>query len=314
MVVSKETSKAAFVFPGQGTQYVGMGREIYETFKESKAVFDQADETLGFSLTKLCFEGPLEELTKTINCQPAILTTSIATLEAFKSALRSPLSAFRYTAGLSLGEYSALIASGVLSFEDGLRLVRKRAELMEESAKKNPGKMSAVLGLGKKILEEICHSNSCEIANLNCPSQVVISGRVEAVDKAKGEALSKGAKRTIDLEVSGAFHSSLMKEAALNFKGFLKNFNFNPSSIPIISNVTAAPQQNKEEITQNLIKQIFSPVLWEDSIRFMAAQGIKTFYEIGPGSIIKGLIRKINPELTVINIEKKEDFNICVSL
>ena len=306
----------ALLFPGQGAQYIGMGKDMYEAFKESKTVFDRADEILGFSLTKLCFEGPLEELTKTINCQPAILTTSIAALEAFKSlpADRHALSAIGYTAGLSLGEYSALVASGALSFEDGLRLVRKRAELMEETAKKHPGKMSAILGLGRKELEEICHNSSCEIANLNCPAQVVISGKVEAVDKAKEEALSKGAKRALDLEVSGAFHSSLMQEAAAGFAGFLKNFNLGPGSIPVISNVTARPQQNKAEITQNLIKQICSPVLWEDTIKFMAAQGVKTFYEIGPGNILKGLIRKINPELTVINIGKKEDVDKCVSL
>ena len=299
----------ALIFPGQGTQYAGMGKDFYEAFKESKAVFDRADEILGFSLTKLCFEGPIEELTKTINCQPAILTASIAAFEAFKTAFSSQLAAVSYTAGLSLGEYSALVASGVLSFEDGLRLVRKRAELMEETAKKHPGKMSAILGLGRKELEEICRDASCEIANLNCPAQVVISGKAEAVDKAKEEALSKGAKRALDLEVSGAFHSSLMREAAVNFSEFLKKFNLENSFIPVISNVTARPQQNKEEIAQNLIKQIFSPVLWEDSIRFIAAQGVKTFYEIGPGNVLKGLLRKINPELNVVNIGKKEDLS-----
>jgi len=299
----------ALIFPGQGTQYAGMGKDFYEAFKESKAVFDRADEILGFSLTKLCFEGPIEELTKTINCQPAILTASIAAFEAFKTAFSSQLAAVSYTAGLSLGEYSALVASGALSFEDGLRLVRKRAELMEETAKKHPGKMSAILGLGRKELEEICRDASCEIANLNCPAQVVISGKAEAVDKAKEEALSKGAKRALDLEVSGAFHSSLMREAAVNFSEFLKKFNLENSFIPVISNVTARPQQNKEEIAQNLIKQIFSPVLWEDSIRFIAAQGVKTFYEIGPGNVLKGLLRKINPELNVVNIGKKEDLS-----
>lgn len=307
MVASQETKETALVFPGQGSQYIGMGKDLYETYDGSRAVFNKADEILGFPITKLCFDGPLEELTKTINCQPAILTVSIAALEAFKSANSCQLSAVSYLAGLSLGEYSALTASGILSFEDTLRLVRKRAELMEEAARKNPGKMAAILGLERKTLEEICHRNSCEIANLNCPAQVVISGTMEAVNKTKEEALSKGAKRAIDLEVSGAFHSSLMKEAAASFAEFLKDFNLRSSPVQVISNVTAKPQQNKEEITQNLIKQIFSPVLWEDSIRFMAADGVKTFYEIGPGNILKGLIRKINPELNVINISKKED-------
>ncbi|OGX26984.1 MAG: [acyl-carrier-protein] S-malonyltransferase [Omnitrophica WOR_2 bacterium RIFCSPHIGHO2_02_FULL_45_21] len=303
----------AFVFPGQGAQYVGMGKDLYETFKESKAVFAQADEVLGFSLSKLCFEGPQERLTLTQNCQPAILTVSIAALEALKSSIQYPVSSIQYAAGLSLGEYSALVASEVLSFEDGLRLVRKRAELMEEAARRNPGKMAAILGLERSALEALCKKSNAELANINCPGQMVVSGKTEAVEKVKNLALEKGAKRAIDLEVSGAFHSSLMKQAALEFKSFLEGFSLKTGSIPLVSNVTAKPGYEAGEIRENLFKQIYSPVLWEDSVRFMAKKGVKTFYEIGPGSVLKGLIRKINPELTVINIGKKEDVDKCVS-
>ena len=291
----------AFVFPGQGAQYVGMGRDLYTAYPQSKEVFDKADKVLGFSISRLCFDGPLDLLTKTQNCQPAIFTVSIAALEVFK--MRN----VKYTAGLSLGEYSALTASGALSFEDGLRLVKKRAELMEAATKKYPGKMSAVLGLGREEVQEICLASGAEIANLNCPAQVVITGRIEAIEKAKQLALQKGAKRVIDLEVSGAFHSSLMKEAAEELNQQLKDYNIQDAAIPVISNVTARPQEKSPEIRENMVKQIHSPVLWEDSVRYIAAGGVKTFYEIGPGNILKGLIRKIDSSLAVINIGKAED-------
>lgn len=304
----------AFIFPGQGSQYVGMGKDLYEAFPESKAVFDTADKVWGFPITKLCFEGPLEELTRTQNCQPAVFTVSIAALEAFKSSIQYPclagrqaVSSIQYTAGLSLGEYSALVASGVFDFEEALRLVRKRAELMEAQAKKHPGKMSAILGLERKAAEDICVESGAEIANLNCPGQIVISGKAEAVEKAKALATGSGAKRAIDLEVSGAFHSSLMKEAAAEFKALLGRSTLKAASIPVISNVTAGPQQEIATILENLFKQIYSPVRWEDSVRFMAGQGVKTFYEIGPGNILKGLLRKIDTSLEVINIGKAED-------
>jgi len=306
----------AFIFPGQGAQYLGMGKDLYGAFKESKAVFAQADEVLGFSISKLCFEGPQAKLTITQNCQPAILTVSIAALEAFKASAKVSLPAGRqeglsvkYAAGLSLGEYSALVASGVLSFEDGLRLVRKRAELMEEAARRNPGKMAAILGLERNVLEALCEESNAELANINCPGQLVITGKIEAVEKAKELALEKGAKRAIDLEVSGAFHSSLMKEAALEFKAFLRGFNLKSGSIPVVSNVTAEPRYEAGEIGEDLFKQIYSPVLWEDSVSFMVINGVKAFYEIGPGNVLKGLLRKINPDLEVRNVGTVEDIN-----
>lgn len=299
----------ALVFPGQGAQYVGMGKDLYGAFKESQAVFAQADEVLGFFLSKLCFEGSREELTRTQNCQPAILTVSIAALEAFKSSIQYPVSSIQYAAGLSLGEYSALVANGVLSFEDGLRLVRKRAELMEEAARRNPGKMAAILGLERSVLEALCKKSNAELANINCPGQMVITGKAEAVEKVKNLALEQGAKRAIDLEVSGAFHSSLMKDAALEFKAFLEGFNLKTGSIPVVSNVTAEPRYEAGEIRENLFKQIYSPVLWEDSVRYIADQGVKTFYEIGPGNVLKGLIRKIDANLEVKSVGTVDDIN-----
>ncbi|HAH21978.1 MAG: [acyl-carrier-protein] S-malonyltransferase [Omnitrophica WOR_2 bacterium GWF2_43_52] len=302
----------ALLFPGQGSQYVGMGKDLYEAFPESKAVFDTADKVLGFPLTKLCLEGPLEELTRTKNCQPAILTVSIAALEAFKSGIRYPVSSIQYTAGLSLGEYAALVASGVIDFEEALRLVSKRAQLMEEETRISPGKMAAVLGLERKVVEDICAQAGAQIANLNCPGQIVISGKTEAVEKAKASLLASGAKRVIDLEVSGAFHSSLMKEAAAKFKVFLDSFTLKKASIPIISNVSASPTQDAAVIRENLFRQIYSAVLWEDTVRFMAGEGVKLLYEIGPGSVLKGLIRKIDASLEVKNIGNAQEVYKCV--
>lgn len=299
----------AFLFPGQGSQYAGMGKDLYEAYPAARAVFDKADSILGFSISKLCFEGPLPELTRTQNCQPAVLTASIAAFEALKAAISCKLQAVSYAAGLSLGEYSALIACGVLSFEDGLRLVRKRAMLMEDAAKKHPGKMCAVLGLERNLVQELCRESQAEIANLNCPGQIVITGKAEAVDKAKGLAEEKGAKRVIDLEVSGAFHSGLMREAAEEFRVFSQNTRLKEAAIPLVSNVTAGPLRNPSEIRENMVKQIYSPVRWEDSIRFIIAQGGKTFYEIGPGSVLKGLLRKIDPGAQVINIGKREEID-----
>lgn len=299
----------ALLFPGQGSQYAGMGKDLYEAYPAARAVFDKADSIVGFSLSRLCFEGPLPELTRTQNCQPAVLTASIAAFEALKTVTSHKLQAISYAAGLSLGEYSALIACGVLSFEDGLRLVWKRAMLMEDAAKKHPGKMCAVLGLERSLVQEICRESQAEIANLNCPGQIVITGKAEAVDRAKGLAEEKGAKRVLDLEVSGAFHSGLMREAAEEFRVFLQNTQLGEAAIPLVSNVTSGPLRDPSEIRENMVKQIYSPVCWEDSVRFIIGQGVKTFYEIGPGSVLKGLLRKIDPGAQVINIGKREEID-----
>lgn len=297
----------AFLFAGQGAQYIGMGKELYEAFPESKAVFDKADEVLGFSLSQLCFEGPQEELVKTDNCQPAILTMSIAAWEAYKVAVSYQPSAVSYAAGLSLGEYSALVAAEAISFEDAVYLVRRRGEFMEEAAKKTPGRMASLIGLDLEAVKKICAQTQAEIANINCPGQIVISGTDLAVEEAGKQAINEGAKKVIPLEVSGAFHSSLMKEASLKLAQELEKIKIAVPKIPVISNVTAQPARLPEEIKENLIRQVTSSVLWEDSMKAMLSKGVINFIEFGPGKVLKGLMRRIEPSIEVVNIEKKDD-------
>ena len=294
----------AYLFAGQGSQYAGMGKDLYESFPESKAVFDKAEQVLEFDLKKRCFDGPQEMLKNTNISQPAIVTAAIAAFEAFKT--RSNLEP-KFLAGLSLGEYSALIAAGVFSLEDGLRLVKRRGEIMEEAALKNPGKMAAVLELPFEKIKEICLASGAEIANLNAPGQVVISGRHEAIDKAKVMCLSLGAKRVIELDVSGAFHSSLMFEASVELKNVLDNIAMNPPRVPVISNYTALPQYKVSQISENIVKQMCSLVRWEDSMKFILSKDIRNFMEFGPGKVLKGLMRRIDSNAQVVSIEKKED-------
>lgn len=293
-----------YLFAGQGSQYVGMGKDLYESFPESKAVFDRADKVLGFSISNLCFNGPQEELTKTNNCQPAILAMSIACWQAYKS--KHP-QIDGYMAGLSLGEYSAYVASGALNFEDAIFLVRRRGEFMDEQAAKHPGKMLSVIGLDLAKVKEICSETKAEIANINCPGQTVISGAPESIKKAQVLAKEKGAKLAVILEVSGAFHSSFMQEASLKLAKELGKINIAACGFPVISNVTAKPVSSPEEIKQNLILQVSASVLWEDSIKLILSKGVSNFIEFGPGKVLKGLMRRIDSNVQVTNVEKKEE-------
>ncbi|OGX14940.1 MAG: [acyl-carrier-protein] S-malonyltransferase [Omnitrophica WOR_2 bacterium RBG_13_41_10] len=303
-----------FLFAGQGAQYIGMGQDLYESFPESKKIFDKADEVLGMPLSRLCFQGPQEELTKTNNCQPAILTMSIAAWEAFSSVHGTRYTVQNYAAGLSLGEYSALVAAKAMSFEDAVSVVRKRGQFMEEEAQKFPGKMASVLGLGLELVRNICQKTNTEIANINSPGQIVISGEAKAINEAVKVARGSGAKKVILLEVSGAFHSSLMKGASLKLAKELEKLKINQPQITLISNINAQPVESSSEIKNNLIQQVASAVLWEDSMRYMLSRKTENFFEIGPGKVLKGLMRRIDENAQVTNIEKKEDLLNCLKL
>jgi [acyl-carrier-protein] S-malonyltransferase len=296
--------KIGFLFAGQGSQYVGMGKDLYQAFPESKAIFDKANKALGFDLKHICFEGPQDKLRPTHISQPAIVTHTIAAFEAFKTRINLKPT---FAAGLSLGEYTALIAMGAITFDSGIKLVRSRGEIMEEASQKYPGKMTVVLDLSFDKVRDACFKSGAEMANLNCPGQIVISGTPEAVDRAKARCLAEGARRVVDLEVSGGFHSPLMFEASGKLKLLLDEVSMAMPRVPIISNYTATPQVRTQQIKQNLIYQIYSGVRWEESVRFMLDQKVTKFYEFGPGKVLKGLMRKIEPSVKVITIEKKED-------
>lgn len=300
-------SKTAFVFPGQGAQAVGMGKDVYETLPESRAVFEQADEALGFPLSRLIFEGPESDLKQTVNTQPALLTASVAYLEALKSRGIRP----DYTAGHSLGEYSALVAAGVLEFRDAVKLVRLRGQFMEEAVPGGQGAMAAVLGAEREALAQLCRSVSetdgqVELANVNCPGQIVVSGSAEGVAAIVTRVKEAGAKRAIPLEVSGPFHSSLMKEAAERLGSELQGTVFRAPQVPVIANVTAEPVTDEEEIRGLLVRQVYSPVLWQDSVERLIALGVDTFVEIGSGTVLAGLIRKIDKNVKVISVNSLE--------
>ncbi|MFS0778676.1 ACP S-malonyltransferase [Neobacillus sp. 3P2-tot-E-2] len=299
--------KIAFVFPGQGSQIVGMGQQLAQLYPEVMQYFKKADERLSAELSKLIFEGPQEELTKTVNTQPALLTTSLAILERFQKAAIKP----DYVAGHSLGEYTALVAAGALTFEDGVYAVRKRGEFMEGAVPNGEGTMAAILGLDREPLSKVTAEVSdsgfpVSLANLNCPGQIVISGSRKGVELASAKAKEAGAKRAIPLEVSGPFHSSLMKPAASELRQVLDGLDMKDARIPVIANVSANPMTAAEEIKENLIEQLYSPVLWEDSVVKMIDLGVDTFIEIGPGKVLSGLIKKINRSVKTYSISDEE--------
>ncbi|MEH7246988.1 ACP S-malonyltransferase [Neobacillus niacini] len=299
--------KIAFVFPGQGSQTVGMGKQLAEQYPEVMDYFNKADETISADLSRLIFEGPQEELTQTVNTQPALLTTSIAILEWFRKSAIKP----DFVAGHSLGEYTALVAAGALSFEDGVFAVRKRGEFMEGAVPNGEGAMAAILGLDRGPLSEVTAAISesgfpVSLANLNCPGQIVISGSRKGVELASEKAKASGAKRAIPLEVSGPFHSSLMKPAAGQLREVLNGLDMRDAEIPVIANVSAKPMTTADEIKENLIEQLYSPVLWEDSVMKMIDLGVDTFIEIGPGKVLSGLIKKINRSIKTYSISDEE--------
>ncbi len=293
-------SDVAWLFPGQGSQETGMGRDVAGTFPAARALFERADAILGYPLSRLCFEGPDEALRETERQQPAIFVTSLVIFEAARSVGALPDAVF--AAGHSLGEYTALVAAGALDFEDGLRLVRTRGRLMREAGAANPGVMAAIIGLDRAAVERVCAETGAELCNDNAPSQIVIGGSPGAVERAMQKAKEAGAQRTVPLPVSGAFHTSLMRPAAEGMARALAECRFSDPAIPVLSNVTAKPLTSAAELRDELVTQLTSPVRWVDSVRAMTEGGARVFYEIGPGRVLAGLVRRIAPEATVVNL------------
>jgi [acyl-carrier-protein] S-malonyltransferase len=289
--------KIAFLFPGQGAQHVGMGRSIAEKLPAARQLYEQADEILGFPLSRLCFEGPAAELDTTAVSQPAIFVTSLAALELLRADNPQAANSCALAAGLSLGEYTALVFAGALSFADGLRVVQRRGEAMQQASNATPSGMVSVLLLDREKVESIrdraAEAGHIEIANYLCPGNLALSGEKAACEMAAELAAAEGGK-AVPLAVAGAFHTKLMKPADVRLAEALASVAINRPRIPVISNVDAQPHDEPEAIRQNLVRQVVSPVRWEDSIRSMLAQGVSEFFEIGPGRVLRGLLKRID--------------------
>ena len=293
----------AFVFPGQGSQYVGMGRELYENFSVAKEVFQEADDALRFSLSTLCFKGPEETLKLTEHTQPAVLTTSIAALRVLQKEKGIVPG---LTAGHSLGEYSALVASGALSFADAVQIVRLRGKYMQEAVPVGEGAMAAILGMEREEVEKLCEEvASGEVltpANFNCPGQIVIAGHAKAVDRAIGRVKQNG-KKALLLPVSAPFHSPLMKPAGTRLEKDLDGISVHSLNVPVVTNVEAEINDSKEKVKPLLVAQVFSPVRWEESMQRMVKEGVERVLEIGPGKVLAGLMKRIDPRVETGNLE-----------
>ena len=293
-------SKTALLFAGQGAQVVGMGKEFAEHFPLAKDWFERANTALGYDLASICFHGPESELTKTENAQPAIFLVSWIAFQLLKE--QAPSLDFQATAGLSLGEFTALTAAGALSFEEGLRVVRQRGRFMQEACDATRGGMAAIIGLDEAATREVCARADVVLANLNCPGQLVISGETEKIRTAVDLAKSKGAKRAIPLPVAGAYHSPLMASAQPKLQAELAKLNLAPPNVPVISNVTAKPHGAESEIAARLVEQVSASVRWEESMRYLLNLGFTRFIELGPGTTLSGFMKRIDKSVQILNV------------
>jgi [acyl-carrier-protein] S-malonyltransferase len=293
-------TKSAFLFAGQGAQVVGMGKDFFGSEPSSKVWFERASAALGYDLASICFNGPDPELLKTENAQPAIFLVSWVAFQLLRE--RTPGLTFEATAGLSLGEFTALAAAGVFAFEDGLKLVRQRGRFMQEACESTRGGMAAVIGLDEAATREVCAQAGVVLANLNCPGQLVISGEAERIAKACELAKSKGARRALPLPVAGAYHSPLMAIAQPKLGAELATVKMGPPSVIVISNVTARPHGEPEEIHSRLVEQVTSSVRWEESMRYLLGQGFTRFIELGPGTALSGFMKRIDKDAQVLNV------------
>ncbi|MDA1273723.1 MAG: ACP S-malonyltransferase [Verrucomicrobia bacterium] len=292
--------KTALLFAGQGAQSVGMGQDLSERFPRARALLDRANHALGYDLASICFGGPEAELTKTENAQPGIFLVSWVAFQLLRE--RVPEFEFQGTAGLSLGEFTALSAAGVMSFEDGLKVVRQRGQFMQEACDQTQGSMAALIGVDEPAARAICDEAGVELANLNCPGQIVISGDRQKIVNACEIAKTKGAKRALPLSVAGAYHSRLMRSAQPKLENALREVLLAPPAVPVIGNVTALPHQSPAEIRARLVEQVTGSVRWEDSMRYLIDHGFSQFIELGPGTALSGFMKRIDKTVTVSNI------------
>lgn len=293
-------SKTALMFAGQGAQVVGMGKDLAEAFPSARQWFDRANNALGYDLANICFTGPDTELTKTENAQPGIFLVSWVAFQLLKE--RVPALKFEATAGLSLGEFTALAAAGVMTFDDSIRVVRQRGRFMQEACEATKGGMAAIIGLDEAPTREVCTEAGVELANLNCPGQIVISGPADKMNAACELAKAKGAKRALPLNVAGAYHSALMASAQPKLRDALAKVPIEIPMMPVISNVTAQPHAAPPDIHQRLVDQVTSSVRWEESMRYLIAQGFTRFIELGPGAALSGFMKRIDKTVQVLNI------------
>jgi [acyl-carrier-protein] S-malonyltransferase len=293
-------NKTALLFAGQGAQEIGMGKAFLEHSPTAKRLFDGANTLLGYDLARICFYGPDTDLTKTENAQPGIFLVSWVAYELLKE--RVPTLTVEATAGLSLGEFTALCAAGAMLFEDGLRLVRQRGQFMQEACDQTNGGMAAIIGLDEAATQQVCQEAGVEVANLNCPGQIVVSGAVEKLPNAIELAKAKGAKKAIQLPVAGAYHSQLMASALPKLAAALDQVPIVPPRVPIISNVLGYPHGSTDDIRQNLVRQVTSSVRWEASIRYLLSQGFTRFIELGPGAALSGFMKRIDKSAQVLNV------------